>query len=177
MPLVVTVHDLARAAASRGVQPLDARLLARAVPRVVRAASRVIAVSEFTQRELVELLRRARREDPRRAERGRATPFTPEGQRAEGDYVLAVGTLEPRKNLPRLVEAARRLGVRAARRRRAAAGAASRPAATASAGSARSTTRSWRALYRGALCVVYPSLYEGFGIPVLEAHGAAARRS
>jgi glycosyltransferase involved in cell wall biosynthesis len=24
-------------------------------------------------------------------------------------------------------------------------------------------------LYRGALCVVYPSLYEGFGIPVLEA--------
>ena len=33
------------------------------------------------------------------------------GPAAEGDYVLAVGTLEPRKNLPRLVEAARRTDV------------------------------------------------------------------
>ena len=83
--------------------------------------------------------------------------------------MLAVGTLEPRKNLPRLAEATRRLGVElrvvgAARlgRRRAS-------AATASAGSGVVPTRSSRALYRGALCVAYPSLYEGFGIPVLEA--------
>ena len=39
-----------------------------------------------------------------------AEPFVPEGERADGEYVLAVGTLEPRKNLPRLAEAARRAG-------------------------------------------------------------------
>ena len=37
--------------------------------------------------------------------------FHPDGSAAEGDYVLAVGTLEPRKNLPRLAEATRRLGI------------------------------------------------------------------
>ena len=31
--------------------------------------------------------------------------FTPDGARAEGDYVLAVGTLEPRKNLARIAQA------------------------------------------------------------------------
>ena len=93
---------------------------------------------------------------------GRARP-------ASGDYVLAVGTLEPRKNLP----AARRGDAparrRAARRRRAAAGATSRSAATACAGSASVDDEELARLYRGALCVAYPSLYEGFGLPVLEA--------
>ncbi len=38
-----------------------------------------------------------------------------------------------------------------------------------SSGSARSATTSSPALYRGARCLVYASLYEGFGIPVAEA--------
>src|SRR5437016_2549651 len=37
--------------------------------------------------------------------------FRPEGPAADGQYVLAVGTLEPRKNLPAAQEAARRLGI------------------------------------------------------------------
>ena len=48
---------------------------------------------------------------PRRPERRRASRSSRQGPRADGDYVLAVGTLEPRKNLPRLAEAARRAGV------------------------------------------------------------------
>ncbi len=37
--------------------------------------------------------------------------FSPDGESAPGDYVLAVSTLEPRKNLPRLVEAYGRAGL------------------------------------------------------------------
>src|SRR5204862_5953703 len=55
-PLVVTVHDLA---VLRHPEAFNrwTRVYSRAVvPRVVHAARRVIAVSEFTKRELVELL-------------------------------------------------------------------------------------------------------------------------
>jgi glycosyltransferase involved in cell wall biosynthesis len=87
--------------------------------------------------------------------------------------VLAVGTLEPRKNLPRLAQAARRAGVEL------------RVAGDAGWGSVDLGGDGVRvlgfvpddelaALYRGALCVAYPSLYEGFGIPVLEALACGA---
>ena len=82
-----------------------------AVPRVARAARRVIAVSEFTRGEIVELLGVPARADARDPERASSAPFAPDGPAAEGDYVLAVGTLEPRKNLPAAQQAARRLGV------------------------------------------------------------------
>jgi glycosyltransferase involved in cell wall biosynthesis len=71
----------------------------------VRAARRVIAISEFTKRELVELLE----VDPAYVTVIGVPPLgglSPDGPSAEGEYVLAVGTLEPRKNLERAVEAA-----------------------------------------------------------------------
>ena len=40
---------------------------------------------------------------------------------------------------------------------------------TGSSSSARCPTRSCPAIYRGALALVFPSLYEGFGLPPLEA--------
>src|SRR6185437_5627554 len=72
-----------------------------AAPRVV---PRLIAVSEFTKRELVALLGVPPAKVtvvPNAVE----DVFTPEGDRATGDYVLAVGTLEPRKNLERIAAA------------------------------------------------------------------------
>jgi glycosyltransferase involved in cell wall biosynthesis len=87
--------------------------------------------------------------------------------------VLAVGTLEPRKNLGRAIEAAARIGADI------------RVVGARGWGGveARGANVTWLGVvdddelarqYRGALCVVYPSLYEGFGLPVLEAMACGA---
>jgi glycosyltransferase involved in cell wall biosynthesis len=157
------VHDLAILRAPEAF-PRWHRLYGKAgLTRVLRAADAIVAVSEFTRSEVVELAGLP-------AERIRVVPngvdavFTPDGPRADGDYVLAVATLEPRKNLARAVDAAREAGV-ALR-------------VVGARGWGGIDVEGWvgeipdadlAALYRGARCVVYPSLYEGFGLPVLEA--------
>jgi glycosyltransferase involved in cell wall biosynthesis len=165
VPVVVTVHDLA-VVRHPEVFPLWTRLYGRTgLGPTLRAAARLVAVSEFTKREIVELVRVPE-------ERVRVVPnatddvFSPDGPKAEGDYVLAVGTLEPRKNLHRLAEATGRLGLEL------------RVVGAAGWGNVDLSGVRWlgrlpdeevATLYRGALCFAYPSLYEGFGIPVLEA--------
>src|SRR5262249_18391921 len=127
VPLVVTVHDLGVLREPSWFNRWTRTYSRFAVPRVVRAAARLIAVSEFTKRELIELLGVAEGRI-RVVPNAVADVFTPDGARAEGDYVLAVGTLEPRKNLARVAAAVdgelRVVGARgrAARRRRAGGG-------------------------------------------------------
>ena len=172
-PLVVTVHDLAVLRHPDAFNRWTRTYSRLSVPRVVRAADRVIAVSEFTKRELVEVLGVAE-ERIHVVPNAVAAPFVPEGPRGEGDYVLAVGTLEPRKNLPRLAAATRRVGLELR-----IVGARGWGEVGVSAGDdirflGFVPDEELARLYRGALCVAYPSLYEGFGIPVLEALACAA---
>lgn len=172
VPLVVTVHDLAVLRHPEAFNPWTRRYSRAFVPRVVRAAARVIAVSEFTKRELVELLQ-VPEERIRVVPNAVAEPFVVEGERAEGEYVLAVGTLEPRKNLPRLADAARRAGFELR-----VAGARGWGDVPVGDDGVRFlgfvSDRELARLYRGALCVAYASVYEGFGIPVLEALACGA---
>src|SRR5919197_6452655 len=56
LPLVVTVHDLAVLRHPEAFNRWTRTYSPRIVPRVLEAARRVIAVSEFTRRELIELL-------------------------------------------------------------------------------------------------------------------------
>ena len=79
--------------------------------------------------------------------------FKPEGPAAEGDYVLALGGGGPRKNLERASAAAEIAGIelRVA-------------GADGFVGDERLAE-----LYRGARALVFPSLFEGFGIPIVEA--------
>jgi len=162
-PLVVTVHDLAVLRHPEWFRGWSRTYSQRAVPRVVRAADRLIAVSEFTKRELGDLL--AVPPAKIRVVPNAVEPvFTPEGPKAEGEYVLAVGTLEPRKNLARIAAAVDgELRVAGARGW----GGVEPPANVTWLGEV--TDAELAALYRGARCLVYASLYEGFGIPVAEA--------
>jgi glycosyltransferase involved in cell wall biosynthesis len=92
--------------------------------------------------------------------------FAADGPRADGDYVLAVGTLEPRKNLATAIDAVRGRELRVV-------------GARGWGGvEARGEHVTWLGYpgddelarqYRGAAAVVYPSRFEGFGMPVVEA--------
>jgi glycosyltransferase involved in cell wall biosynthesis len=166
------VHDLAVFRHPEAFNRWTRTYSPRVVPRVLAAARRIVAVSEFTRRELVDLLH-VPTVKIRVVPNGVDDEFTEDGPAAAGEYVLAVGTLEPRKNLQRLVEAARRTDVEL------------RVVGARGWGDVQVGGNGVRWLgelsddelarqYRGALCVAYPSLYEGFGIPVLEAMACGA---
>jgi glycosyltransferase involved in cell wall biosynthesis len=163
VPLVVTVHDVAVLRRPEWFNRWTRTYSRFAVPRVVRAATRILADSEFTKRELVDLL-------PVDQGKIRVVPigieeiFTAEGERADGDYTLAVGTLEPRKNLARIAEAVdgelRIVGTSGW-------GGVKPPPNVVWLGDVDDAELARQ--YRGARCLVYASLYEGFGLPVAEA--------
>lgn len=185
--LVVTVHDLAFLIRPEAF-PARWRLMYRAgLRRAVRRADALIAVSRHTAEDLI----RRTRVDPAKVYVIPLGPSLPASGtdvdealgrlKVSAPYVLFNGTLEPRKNLVRLVRAYRR-AVRAS----------GLPHALVLAG-----PMGWRsqpllrhveaggpgrivltghlpaadldALYRGASAFVYPSLYEGYGLPVLDA--------
>ena len=109
-PVVVTVHDLAVLRHPEAFPAWHRHTGSLTLRHGVSRADAVVAVSEFTRDEIVELLR-IPEERIRVVPNGVEPVFTPAGDAASGDYVLAVGTLEPRKNLARVVEAAQRAGV------------------------------------------------------------------
>jgi glycosyltransferase involved in cell wall biosynthesis len=163
VPLVVTVLDLAVLRHPGMFNQWSRRYSRFAVPRVVQAADAVITISEFTRSEVVELLGTAP-EKVHAIPIAVEPPFTADGPAAEGDYVLAVGTLEPRKNLELVQQAARALAVPLR-----VVGAEGWGGVKVDGWVGRVSDDELAALYRGARCLVYPSLYEGFGLPVLEA--------
>jgi glycosyltransferase involved in cell wall biosynthesis len=162
-PFTVTLHDLALVRHPQ-LFPRWHRWTGRAGIRpVARAADRVLAVSEFTKAEAVELLGLA----PELVTViGNAVEphFSPCVSEAQSDYVLAVGTLEPRKNLRRVVDAAARAGAELRVVGAHGWGGVEAPGWLGEVGDDELVE-----LYRGARALVFPSLYEGFGIPILEA--------
>jgi glycosyltransferase involved in cell wall biosynthesis len=178
-PAVVTVHDLSfeRDPSLMGLR--DRLIFRTVVPRSARKAARVLSVSELTKRDLVELY--GIDEDKIVVVPNGVDPvFTPDGPRSNGEpYALFVGALQPRKDAgtaiealsligngaPRLVVVGQDKGGRAEAQRTA-----ERNGLAARVEFRGHVSRDELArLYRGAACLVFPSRYEGFGLPVLEA--------
>lgn len=188
-PIVTTVHDLS-ALRHPEWHPADrVRWYEEGFAAGLERTSHFVAISAFTRDEMVDLLGidRARISVVRLGVRDVFRPWPPAQLarlRAEQDlpthYLLFVGTLEPRKNLPLVIEAYSRLSPA----RRAAlplliAGGAGWGEDLAALAGAHGVADGVRhlgyvddarlaGLYGGATALVWPSLYEGFGLPPLE---------
>jgi glycosyltransferase involved in cell wall biosynthesis len=177
-PAVVTIHDLSFERHPELMGRRDRLVFQTMVPRSVRRAARVLAVSEWTKRDLVEYY--GVPEDKVVVTPNGVDPiFAPIGARANGaPYALFVGALQPRKDplaalealalVPddlRLVLVGPDKGSGDEVRRTA-----TRLGLNGRVKFAGHVEKSRLAeLYRGATCLVFPSRYEGFGLPVVEA--------
>jgi glycosyltransferase involved in cell wall biosynthesis len=193
IPTAVIVYDLVPFIEGAQAQKRAAQIEKATIRPALRRAAALPCISEATERDLLELFPTARGKTssiPLAAHPRFAQPRTESelaAARARHDlperFVLGVGTLEPRKNLVRLIEAWTALP----------------PEARAGAQLALVGPRGWEvedierrageagvrtlgfvsdddlaALYTGCTAFAYPSLYEGFGLPVLEAMAAGA---
>jgi len=190
LPTVLTVHDLIFDHLPQAHKWLNRRYLKLAMPLFTRRATHIIAVSEATRRDLIRLYGLPADKitviyeaaDPRFSPRNaleRQTVRATYGLPAR--YILYVGTIEPRKNLLRLLRAWEPLY-----------GAGEAPplvivgkrgwlSGDFFAAVERSPARDGviitgylldddlPAVFSAATLFVFPSLYEGFGLPPLEA--------
>ncbi len=189
-PTVVTIHDLGYHLFPEA-QPRGQWLyLVWSTRWSVHAATRVIAVSQATARDLVDdtgihpakvrVIHEAGAAMPRPDAASRAPVLARYG--LARPYALYVGTLQPRKNLARLIQAYERLAATQAVTWDLALAGGATPLSAPILAQAQASP--WAAsihlpgyvpdadlpaLLAGAHLFCFPSLYEGFGLPVLEA--------
>jgi glycosyltransferase involved in cell wall biosynthesis len=175
-----TIFDLIPLHFPDWVAPLTRRMHGRKYRHAARTCDVVFAISNFSAADISETLA-IPAERVRVAYPGVDPGYTPEGDRADlgAPYLLAVSTLEPRKNLTTLLDAVplvRRSHPELSLAVAGGAGWGGRPDL------ARDGVR-WLGyvpdeelprLYRGAAAFVYPSMFEGFGMPIVDAMACGA---
>lgn len=189
----VAVHDLSFMAHPEYFPRAIAIYMRLLTGRAVRKASRILTISEFSRTELIRFF-------PTSAGKVRVIPlatearFVPAAGEADGEedrrlleaygvhrpYILALGNIHPRKNLARLLDAyivlrerlpATPTMVWSGLQRWDSSGLVQRARNAGVVLTGFVADEHLPALYREADMLVYPSLYEGFGLPVLEAMG------
>ena len=166
-----TVHDLVPLRFPEWVTPKTAAMHGAKYANTARTADLVFVNSEYTGRDVVERLGVASERVGRLS--GVKEVFGPDGERADlgRPYVLTVATLEPRKNLQTLVAAHRLLGDELLLAVAGGTGWGDQPELhgpnVVRLGFV--SDEELARLYRGAAVAVYPSRFEGFGMPITEA--------
>jgi len=198
-PVVTTIHDLAFEHIPETFKRRSFLQLRLTVRRTARRAAHIVTPSEFSRQDVIKTYRIAPERisvTPEAAaahfapvEDGRMIERTKQRYGINGDYILAVGSIQPRKNLPRLIRAYASL-----RRKRPEGNLPQLVFVGKQAWLYAETLRALGesevknqtlltgyvpeedlpALYSGALCFVYPSYFEGFGLPPLEAMACGA---
>ncbi len=103
---VVTIHDLVWKHAPETMRPFSQKLDAKLMPEAIEMADWVIAVSKWTAKDLIAEVPKAKQKTSVIYEAGSLTFSHSRSDYNLGEkYLLFVGTLEPRKNLPRLLKA------------------------------------------------------------------------
>ena len=193
VPIVVTVHDVSFLEHPEYFTRMRGFQLRHTVARTVKSAARILTVSEFSRRQIlkaynlppekVTVIPNAASDDFRVIGRDRAQAAAAQTTGSEAPFVFSVGDLQPRKNLIGLIAAFTRLvtenpqlkhnlvltgqdtwfthKVREAAR---ASGIASRIIFTGFV-----PDSALLQLYNACDCFVFPSFYEGFGLPIVEA--------
>lgn len=184
-PMVVTIHDLTFQLFPAVHERIKRYYFPAMIKAAVKKARCVIAISESTRNDLHRLLPMSREKTvvTLLAARKLASGHHQEKTTGRGDvgdgYVLFVGTVEPRKNLERLIAAWQSIDPLDRRGARLViVGATGWLVDRVLSHSAKEDAIEFKGfvgddelahLMRGAMAFVYPSLYEGFGLPVLEA--------
>ncbi|MCX6251677.1 MAG: glycosyltransferase family 1 protein [Bacteroidetes bacterium] len=173
---VITIHDLAFLVNPEWFTKRYYWFYKIFTPIIARNAGKIITVSEFSKGEIMQYL--GIQEEMivvvNNAVNFEKSKVPPTGKVIEGKYLLAVSSLDPRKNLLRIIEAYKQTGIDG-EYKLVLVGKSDRVFNMEA--TTEITERSLGyvsddqlvQLYRNASLLIYPSLYEGFGIPPLEA--------
>jgi len=193
---VTTIHDFGFIKYPKTAHPKIKAVMSRRFKWIKREVDLIIAISEATKKDIIEILGipeekirvvyEATPTDINRIEDQKVIDKVKKKFGIKGDYLLTVATLEPRKNLKKIIEAFSKLRTQNSSLRLVIVGKPGWGDMSEEIGDGRQETgvrglesgviftgyvsrEELSSLYSGASCFVFPSLYEGFGLPILEA--------